>query len=417
MTDEMNTWEASDAADWTTFGIRLLPHMSAREHVANAPPVIMDIVNDRLAHLQQPLHGVSTGGTLLAGDLSREMGPPVSTAAITQAALAFLQSLTAPQRERVGFSLQAAEWRQWINVHMNHFRHGLMIEDLQAAQRELALNIARATLSTRGFDQARSIMRINEFVAQLTGDHEAFGEWPYFLSIFGTPGGAEPWGWQLDGHHLNVNCVVFDDRIVMTPTFMGSEPRRIAQGPLAGISLFDPEEALGLDLIRAFDTTQRAQAIIHPSIHPDDLPDLQNMFDGRMQAGSCHDNVTLPYQGVPGSDMTDTQRRVLLQLAGTYVGWTATPHAKVRMSDVERHLDQTWFSWYGGTGDHSPFYYRVHSPVVLIEFDHHPGVVFDNDVPTRNHVHTLIRTPNGGDYGTNLIREHYEHFDHSAGNH
>ena len=32
----------------------------------------------------------------------------------------------------------------------------------------------------------------------------------------------------------------------------------------------------------------------------------------------------------------------------------------------------------GAVADDGPFYYRVHSPVVLIEFDHHPGVAFDN---------------------------------------
>ena len=107
----------------------------------------------------------------------------------------------------------------------------------------------------------------------------------------------------------------------MTPTFMGAEPRRVHRGPLAGTSLFDPEEALGLDLIRSFDTAQRDRAIIYPSIHPDDIPiHLQNLFDGRMQAGAFRDNLVAAYQGVAGGDMTDAQRGVLLALVGTYVG-------------------------------------------------------------------------------------------------
>jgi len=71
----------------------------------------------------------------------------------------------------------------------------------------------------------------------------------------------------------------------------------------------------------------------------------------------------------------------------------------VKMSEVDRHLDETYFAWMGAVSDDGPFYYRVHSPVVLIEFDHHPGVAFDNPVPSPNHIHTLVRTPNGGDYG------------------
>jgi hypothetical protein len=314
--------------------------------------------------------------------------------------------------------MDAEEWRMWINVHMNHFRHGLMLEDLPQPRRDLALGIVRATLSARGYDQARSIMRINGLLAELTGDHEAFGEWPYFVSIFGEPSDTEPWGWQIDGHHLCVNAVIVDGRIVMTPTFMGSEPRRVRQGPLAGTSLFDPEEGLGLDLIRSLDTAQRARAVIHPSIHPNDIPThLQNLFDGRMQAGAFHDNAVLPYQGVPGAEMTDAQRRLLMSLADTYVGWCADDQARINRREVESHLEETWFSWYGGTGDDDPFYYRVHSPVILIEFDHHPGVAFDNWVPTRHHVHTVVRTPNGGDYGTDLLRQHHERFDHSHGRH
>jgi hypothetical protein len=119
---------------------------------------------------------------------------------------------------------------------------------------------------------------------------------------------------------------------------------------------------------------------------------------------------------VAGEDMTDAQRRVLLGLTDIYVGWTASAHGRVRRTEIESHLDETWFSWYGGTGDDDPFYYRVHSPVILIEFDHHPGVAFDNLVPSRHHVHTVVRTPNGGDYGAVLGR-HHEHYDHSHGSH
>ena len=402
---------------WRRFGIRPLPSMSARVHVDKAPAPILEIVDERAAELTRPVMGVTTDGSVRPVFRSLD-GPKVSTDPIRDAALAFLHALTAEHRERICFAMDATEWRMWINVHMNHFRHGLLLEDLTQPVRDLALDILRATLSARGFHQARSIMRINQLLAELTGDDRAFGEWPYFISIFGSPAGGAPWGWQIDGHHLCINTVVFDGRIVMTPTFMGSEPRRVNSGPCGGISLFDPEESLGIDLIRSFDLEQRERAIIHPSIHPDDIPmHLQNMFDGRMQAGAFHDNLVAAYQGVAGCDMTDAQRRIMLSLAGTYVGWSAKGHAAARLPEVAAHLDETWFSWYGGTNDDSPFYYRLQSPVILIEFDHHPGVAFDNEVPTRHHVHTVVRTPNGGDYGADLLRQHHERFDHGNGHH
>ena len=130
--------------------------------------------------------------------------------------------------------------------------------------------------------------------------------------------------------------------------------------------------------------------IIHPSIHPDELPaHLQNLADGRMQAGAFHDNAGLcRTRGWPVRRCRTGSGACCSALTGSYVGWNADWHAEVRLGEVASHLDETWFSWYGGYDDDSPFYYRVHSPVILIEFDHHPGVVFDNEVPTRHHVHS-----------------------------
>lgn len=80
---------------------------------------------------------------------------------------------------------------------------------------------------------------------------------------------------------------------------------------------------------------------------------------------------------------------------------------------VRRYLDDTWFGWVGGTDDDAVFYYRVHSPVILIEFDHQRPIALEGDAPTRNHVHAVVRTPNGNDYGKDLLRQHHERFDHT----
>jgi hypothetical protein len=210
--------------------------------------------------------------------------------------------------------------------------------------------------------------------------------------------------------------VVIGDELVTTPTFMGSEPCHGETGRYAGIRVFDVEQKAGLDLIRSLDDTQRGAAIQYPSIMPDAIPrHLQHFIDGRMQAGAFKDNAILPYAGVRADGFSDAQRQLLRTTIGTYVGWTNDRHADVRMGDVDRHLDETWFAWMGGTGPEDPFYYRIHSQVVLIEFDHHPGVAFDNEAPTHHHIHSIIRTPNGGDYGADLLAQHHERYDHGAG--
>jgi hypothetical protein len=406
--------------DWTEFGLRPLPVMSARSRVDSVPPIqgaIDALVAQCNNQLAVPVRGVTTDGQVVPGLFGAKRGT-VDTAPLRDAALAFLTALDPADRAKATFALDSTEWRSWFNVHMNFFRHGVMLEDLDAATRDLALALARTTLSSRGFAQFRDIMRLNEVLAVASGSADEFGEWPYFVSIFGMPSDDEPWGWQIDGHHLNVNCFVLGDEIVLTPTFMGSEPCKVTSGPFAGIEVFAPEQQAGLDVIRSLDAAQRDLAVIYESIMPGTLPPhLEHWIDGRMQAGAFKDNLVLPYQGVCGDTFSDAQRRLLRHVVSTYVGWGRDDHAAVRMSEVDSHLDETWFSWFGGTSDEDPFYYRIHSPVVLIEFDHHPGVVFDNEEPTHHHIHTILRTPNGGDYGTDLLARHHAEFDHAQGHH
>ncbi|MDT7608720.1 MAG: hypothetical protein QOG96_3223 [Pseudonocardiales bacterium] len=49
----------------------------------------------------------------------------------------------------------------------------------------------------------------------------------------------------------------------------------------------------------------------------------------------------------------------------------------------------------------------MHSPVMLIEYDNHPGIFLDNAEPERFHVHTIVREPHGNDYGKDLLAQHY----------
>lgn len=403
--------------DWTEFGLRGLPPMSARTRAANLPPFLRSVLDAAVTCTAEPLVGISTDGQVRRG-LYPVRATGVTTAPILDAAQGFLATLDAAQRSKLVFDLEADERRLWFNIHPNVFRHGLMLEDLAPAQRKAALRLMEATLSARGFTQARDIMRLNALLIEVTGKREDYGEWPYFVTLFGTPSADAPWGWQIDGHHLNLNFFVLADQLVFTPSFMGSEPCRVTSGRLAGTEVFVPEARAGLALVRSLDAKQAGKAVLQASILPEDLPpELKHPVDGRMAAGAFKDNAVIPYAGVRADALSDAQRRLLLALVGTYVGWAREGHAAVKMSEVEAHLNETHFAWMGATGDDGPFYYRVQSPVVLIEFDHHPGIVFDNLEPSHHHVHTIIRTPNGGDYGADLLRQHHERFDHSSGHH
>jgi hypothetical protein len=117
----------------------------------------------------------------------------------------------------------------------------------------------------------------------------------------------------------------------------------------------------------------------------------------------------LDYAGIPASELTPEQRSLLRVVIEEYVGNVDDGHARIRMGEVEAHLDATYFAWIGDTGPGSVFYCRVHSPVILIEFDHQgPTALEGPRVASRRHVHSVVRTPNGNDYGKDLLRQHYE---------
>jgi hypothetical protein len=104
--------------------------------------------------------------------------------------------------------------------------------------------------------------------------------------------------------------------------------------------------------------------------------------------------------------MAPAQQIVLLEIVSTYLGILPDGPLQARMRQIKEHLSETYFVWIGGFGDYNPYYFRIHSPVIFLEFDHQPGVFLANPGPAKHHVHTLIRTPNGNDYGHALLRQY-----------
>ena len=186
----------------------------------------------------------------------------VSTRALADAAVTFLDLLGADQRARALFPLESDTWRRWSNIHPFLMRHGVSLDEMTGPQREAALALLGETLSQTAFQTARDVMRLNEAVRTITGSDAEYGEWLYWLSVLGRPSVDQPWGWQIDGHHLIFNCFVAGDQIVMTPMFMGSEPVTFDEGADRGRRVFADEEQQGLALMRALTPEQRRRTIL-----------------------------------------------------------------------------------------------------------------------------------------------------------
>lgn len=351
------------------------------------------------AGLSSPFLGITTAGAIEA-NLFEIRSTGVSTEPVRRAAVAFRASLSALQQSKALFSVDDDEWRKWMNQHF-YIRQGVSFGEMTTAQRHAAMGLLQAGLSAKGLRQTQDIMRLNTTLGELTKNPAEYGEGLYYITMMGEPSSTEPWGWQLEGHHLIINYFVLGDQVVMTPTFMGSEPRTANAGIHAGTTVLNAEESKGLAMINALNSKQQRQAILAtPKSRANNL------------AEAWRDNLIVEYAGISATAMTPAQRDRLLKLIGEHVGNMRDGHAKVKMTEVRRHLRSTYFAWVGDTAKDSVFYYRIQSPVILIEFDHQGPIALpgDKQVPTRNHVHSLVRTPNGNDYGKSLLKQHYERY-------
>ena len=365
-----------------------------------ASRIIWPIIEDRM--LEEPFLGITADGSIEPG-LFPVRSTGVSTQAVVDAAEGFIASLNAEQRSRLLFPVDDSEWRRWANIHIST-RQGVGFLEFDEVQSHAAINLLRAGLSAKGLATAQDIMKLEGHLADLMDDHDQYGERRYWLTIMGQPSTTEPWGWQLDGHHLVINYFVLGDQVVMTPTFMGSEPPVADTGRYAGTAILAAELEAGLALVRSLDAQQRSLAI---------LAAYKTVNNNRGEL--FQDNARVPYAGLRFDRLNPEQGELAHALIALYVNNLRADQARVKMAEIEQYWDETFFAWVGATGTDSVFYYRIHNPVVMIEFDHQLPVALEGpDFPTRDHVHTVVRTPNGNDYGKDLLRQHLQLHKHST---
>ncbi len=347
----------------------------------------------------EPFRGIAASDGLIEGLFPvRKTG--ISTAPVLAAANALLAALDTAQLSRSHFAVEDPEWRDWSNVDVGIFaRRGVSLEEMNAEQKAAAWNLLDRSLSAAGAEKVRDIMRTEQTLFELNGEPIRYHEEKYYFTFMGMPSESEPWGWQLDGHHLVINYFVLGDQVVMTPAFWGAEPAAAESGKYAGNVVLQAEQDLGLALMQSLSAEQQAAATIDPA-----------KTRNHLIAAANQDNLVLDPEGIRADELDSAQRLALLAVIREYVGNLRDPHAAVAMEEIGEHLDDTWFGWRGAGEDDAVFYYRIQSPVILIEFDHQNpvGTLRKNQpgVPTRDHIHTVVRTPNGNDYGKDLLAQH-----------
>ncbi|KAK4937741.1 hypothetical protein LTR10_021686 [Elasticomyces elasticus] len=360
----------------------------------------------------QPYKGITTNGHVIPdvfrlAEAGEDHGAPVTE--MVTAAQNLLSMASAEQKQALVKDVDAREWRAWMNPEIYIYRHGLRLEEVSNELASAALDLIRASLSREGYIKATGCMKVNHFLGQVVNGRKVLNEKSYNFTIFGTPSRSEPWGWQIFGHHFDMNCFVLGSQMVVTPVFMGAEPNIIDDGPYRGTELFTDQEQTALMLINSFDRELQTRVRIYKELSGAEYPEGRyHRADQRHLGGAFQDNRVIPYEGVKVTDFSSVQQDLVRQLVQMSFNYLPSRALSSKMAEVERFWADTYFCWIGAFNREDGFYYKVHSPTLMVEFDHHSGVFLNNALPLPFHIHTLTRTPNGNDYGFELLRQHYQ---------
>jgi Protein of unknown function (DUF3500) len=375
----------------------------------------------------------------MADDPARAAAEPMATAAAQ-----WLASLNAEQRAighgavPDGDESTDAERRRWFYTPTDH--GGLTVHQQRPAQQRLAMKLVATGLSTAGYVTVATVMGLENVLDHVEGFTVGFdrerGRDPglYFLRVFGEPGGPAPWGWRFGGHHVSLNNLVVDGRVVATtPCFLGADP---ASAPLLGGLLARPLAApqdLAVELVRSLRPELAARTVLLPRAPSDivggnrsrvaegdeviplagvwrapfrdaaqqrSLQALSDTIDetaGLSPADHRAIALTATPKGVPAGELDAAQRELLRTLLGSYLGRVPDEISVLPRYDDPSALDAVHLAWAGSVEPGEPLYYRLQGPRLLIEFD--------NTQRRANHAHAVWRDPES-DFGLDVLAAH-----------
>ena len=299
----------------------------------------------------------------------------------------FLSSLTEDQKSVAVLAYGSPKRVDWHFIPKKS-RKGLVLSDMNAAQRTAALRLVRAALSEAGYGKASKIMLLEAVLRELEGENRNWARDPekYYVTIFGAPSNTEAWALSFEGHHLSLNFACRGGKIVdSTPQFFAANPGTVmndVSGPLGkGTRVLRQEEDLAFKLVNSLDKAQSKQAIISPKA----LKEIR--FAGDAQA------VVGDPEGIPVAELSDQQKTVLKELVGTYVDAVTDDVAKQRRALIEEDgWGNVHFAWAGATEPGVGHYYRIRGQRFLIELANTQADAAGNPA---NHIHCVWRDLSG----------------------
>ncbi len=313
---------------------------------------------------------------------------------IVTAANAFLASLDGERSAKARFDFDDEERMNWWFTPVP--REGLMLGEMESHQQQLAQALIASTLSSRGAVKAATIVSLEQILNEIEGPREVeYGgimrdPGRYHFSIFGQPSRTGTWGWRMEGHHISVNVTMTEGEVIAAaPTFFGSNPAEVKEGPRRGLRVLGMEEDLGRELLASLDPNQKEAAVIQETA-------FREILTSNARVAAIDGNLT----GLAASDMTEAQRNHMAALISEYANRLAPDIAANTLSRIrEAGIGSIHFAWAGSDERGEGHYYRLHGPTFLIEYD--------NTQNNANHVHSVFRDLEN-DFGRDTLRAHYE---------
>lgn len=305
----------------------------------------------------------------------------------------FLKSLNTTQLGKTQFPFEEATRETWHFLPASMWqRPGITIGDLNTSQKKMFHNLLQNHLSKSGYDKTLKIIDLENVLADLSGNTNMRDSKKYHIAVYGNPEKDDVWSWSFEGHHLSLNFTIVDDKVSFTPRFFGASPATIKSGPRKGERTLVKEEDLALKIINQLNNQQRAKAIFRKNAFRDNV--------------SSNSSTVTPLEtvGISLSELMDNQQMLITELIHEYLSAMPEDLANIRMENLEKEeFNDIHFGWAGETSLGKPHYYRIQGKTFLIEFD--------NTQDSANHIHSVWRDFDG-DFGRDLINEHYQKSHH-----
>ncbi|MEO8109363.1 MAG: DUF3500 domain-containing protein [Ginsengibacter sp.] len=313
---------------------------------------------------------------------------------LDEKANSFLNTLSPELKAQALFSLTDSE-----RTNMNYVpieRKGPSFHDFNEKQKQAAIDLLKASLSSQGYEKSQEIMALENVLFMMENNTTKKPEGKnyrdplnYHLCIFGHPAPNDFWGWRFEGHHVSLNFTSANGKIVSsTPSFFGSNPGIVQIDEQKGKEVLKSETDLGFKLINSLTAGQQKVAIIS-DVAPGDIVTRNKRKVENIETG-----------GIQYCSLSAGQKKIFMDLLNVYVDNYELNFAKTFMGKIKKAgIDSLYFAWSGALKPGIGNYYRIYGPVLLIEYD--------NTQNHANHVHTVVRDLTN-DYGEDILREHYE---------